>query len=80
MVQPFLGDDNRYHYVYKITNTINQKIYIGKHTTKNLNDKYMGSGKIIRNAINKYGIDNFIKEYISFHRSSKEAYITEKKL
>lgn len=50
--------------VYKITNTVNGKIYIGKHRTKNLNDNYFGSGKLIKNAIKRYGILSFTKEYI----------------
>ena len=50
--------------IYKITNLINSKIYIGKHQTNDADDDYMGSGLCIRRAVNKYGIDNFEKKVI----------------
>lgn len=51
-------------YIYKTTNKINQKIYIGKHQSSEYDDKYFGSGKILRRAIEKYGLDNFANEII----------------
>lgn len=42
-----------YIYIYKITNTINNKIYIGRHTTENINDGYMGSGRLLVQAQEK---------------------------
>ena len=50
--------------MYQITNMVNSKIYVGVHTTTNLNDGYMGSGKIIRAAIKKHGIINFRKDIL----------------
>lgn len=41
--------------VYKTTNIINGKYYIGVHKTTNPNDSYLGSGKAIKEAIKKYG-------------------------
>ena len=50
------------YYVYEITNKINNKKYIGKHTARLINNKYYGSGLAIKRAIKKYGKENFKKE------------------
>lgn len=44
-------------YIYKTTNLINGKVYIGQHIANG--DKYIGSGTIITKAIKKYGLSNF---------------------
>ena len=60
------------YYIYRITNLINGKTYIGQHKYKKLNDSYMGSGKHLRAAQAKYGIENFKKEILVFNVSKKE--------
>lgn len=50
------------YYLYRITNLVNNKVYVGMHRSESLDNNYMGSGKLIQQAINKYGVDKFKKE------------------
>ena len=62
--------------VYKTTNLINGKMYIGVDSKNDKN--YLGSGKILKKSISKYGTQNFKKEIIKEFESIEEAYIYEK--
>lgn len=49
--------------IYKTTNQINGKWYIGRNSTND--PKYLGSGVLLDKAIKKYGRDNFKKEILA---------------
>jgi len=51
--------------IYKTLNLVNNKIYVGQHYTS-ADDGYLGSGKILKLAIFKYGKHNFKREILEF--------------
>lgn len=66
--------------VYKITNLLNNKIYIGVHKSKKLEDNYMGSGRNIVFAIKKYGVENFKREYLAIFDNPDDMFKMESEL
>jgi len=70
----------KHHIIYKVTNLANNKIYVGAHETDNLEDGYLGSGKYIVKAVNKYGEQSFKKEVLLDCQSKEEMYQKEKEI
>jgi hypothetical protein len=66
--------------IYKVTNNINGKIYIGKHQTENPDDGYYGSGVALKNSIKKHGKNNFTKEVLHIFESEEEMNMKEVEL
>lgn len=65
--------------VYKTTNLVNGKIYVGKTHRKDGFDRYLGSGKVFRQAMRKYGRENFKREIIEECETREDLDIAESK-
>ena len=65
-------------YLYVTENMVNNKVYVGVHTTKDINDGYIGSGTLLKRAIKKHGRHNFETEIIEIFESEEDAYEMEK--
>ena len=56
--------------IYKTTNLVNGKQYIGRDAKNN--PKYLGSGSLLKKAIQKYGKESFKKEILEVCKSENE--------
>lgn len=65
------ADKRKFHVIYKTTCLITQRFYIGMHSTDNLDDGYLGSGKILWHSIRKYGKDKHRRENLEFLSNRK---------
>lgn len=66
--------------IYKTTNKLDGKYYIGCHCTTDENDEYLGSGKHLVSAIKKYGKDNFVKEILHIFENKQDMFDKEREL
>ena len=62
----------KYHFIYRTTNLLNHKFYVGMHSTDNLEDGYIGSGKRLGYSVRKYGLENHKFEILEFLPSREE--------
>jgi len=74
------AEKRKFHYIYKTTCLITNRYYIGMHSTDNMNDGYMGSGKRLWRSFNKHGRDNHKVEILEFLDSRIELKQREKDL
>lgn len=70
----------KYHYIYKTTCQVTGKFYVGMHSTDDLEDGYLGSGKILGYSRLKYGDENHMKEIIEFVESREALKLREKEI
>ena len=67
------------YYVYKTTNIVNNKIYIGVHKSNDIqSDQYFGSGDLLRTAIAKYGKQKFKRQILYQFKDKQSAYAMQK--
>ena len=62
------------YYIYLIVNKVNGNTYVGQRKSSKewYEDKYMGSGKLLKKAKQKYCIENFEKFLIQYCYSKEE--------
>ena len=65
--------EKKFNFFYKITNDFDDCYYYGIHSTNNMNDGYMGSGKRLCRAQKKHGIEHFIRTVLVFFDTRLEA-------
>ena len=72
-----LYDLTPHGYIYKTTNKVNGKVYIGQHKGE-FNQRYLGSGKLLKRAVQKYGVESFSVELLSYCLTKQELDSLEK--
>jgi|GEM_PF-6945055 len=68
----------KYHYIYRTTNLVNSKTYVGKHYGK-LKDSYLGSGVALSQDLRLFDKFFFVKEIVAIAQNETEVNALEKK-
>lgn len=71
---------HKHHYIYKTTCNVTNRFYIGMHSTSNLEDGYIGSGKRLWLSINKHGKENHSVEILERFENRESLKLREKEL
>lgn len=74
------ADQRKFHYLYKTTCLITDRYYIGIHSTDNLKDGYIGSGKRLWLSIKKHGKENHTLEILEMLSGRKALCEREKEV
>lgn len=69
-----------YNYIYKTTCLVTGRYYIGMHSTSNIDDGYLGSGKKLWRSIKKHGRENHIREILEFLPDRKSLNLRESEI
>lgn len=79
-MKTIISTDKQQYCIYKITNNINGKCYIGQHIVKKEYPRqYMGKGFGIQKAYKIYGRQNFTKEILETIEDTKERKIVSQR-
>lgn len=65
--------EKKHNFVYLTTNLLNGKQYVGSHATDNIQDNYLGSGRVFKKALKKNGRENFNREILQECQTILEA-------
>lgn len=74
------ADQRKVHFIYRTTCLITNRFYLGMHSTDDLNDGYLGSGRRIVRSISKHGVDNHIREILDILPDRKSLREREKQI
>ena len=61
----------KFHFIYKTTNNVTGRYYVGMHSTDDINDGYLGSGLVLRRSVKRYGREAHTTEILE-HCSSRD--------
>lgn len=72
--------EKKYNYFYIINNLLNGHFYLGVHSTDDLDDGYFGSGKVLKQAIKKHGVENFELTILKYFDTRDDVLAFEKEV